>query len=95
MCFIEIDFKKDVLLARISRVVDKETGEEMRLAFSYANDETGEYRFIDETGRETVRWGNIQIVERPLAGKATTVGKEKGIRMIVEKLKLFGKKKTE
>lgn len=80
-----------MLLARISRIIDDKTGKVLRLNFTYANDETGEYRYRNASGREVTGWGRIKIVERPLTGDSGLVDKDEAIRTIVEKLKAIRK----
>ena len=93
---MEIDFKEDLLLAKISRVVDKKTGEPLNLNFTYVNDETGAYRYLDENGQEKSGHGSIEIVERPLTGEIVEkpltgntppMDRDEAIKRIVEKLK--------
>ena len=88
---MEINFKEDILLARVSKVVDRDTGKEICLAFTYVNDETGEYRYLDQNGREVTQWGRLNIVERPITGKPNVVGMDKAMKAILEKLRAIRK----
>ena len=89
---MEINYREDVLLARISRVIDETTGKEICLKFTYANDTTGEYRYIASNGHEVTSKGRIKIVERPLKEKRTPIiGKDKAIKTILKKLRPIDK----
>lgn len=90
---MEINYLEDLLLAKISTVVDEETGKELRLDFTYANDETGEYRYRDKHGLEVTRWGQIKIKERPLVENRNAVDKKKAIQMIKKKLRTMRRDK--
>ena len=84
---MEIDFKEDLLLAKISRIVDKKTEKPLDLNFTYANDETGEYRYLDKSGIEKTGHGFIEIVEKPLTGSNPPMARDEAVRRITEKLK--------
>jgi hypothetical protein len=84
---MEIDFKEDLLLVKISRIVDKKTGKALGLNFTYVNDETGEYRYLDKSGIEKTGRESIEIVEKPLSGNTPPMARDRAIRMIAEKLK--------